>query len=127
MNNIYSNVDGIIFVIDSFSRDYIEDGEEELKKFLAQEEFKNCIVLVMANKQDLENALPPDQVTEKMRMGQLKGRTWKVIGTSCITGEGIKESIDWLKSVLLKKMNKKWLNFCFYLVYNLYFKLILIS
>ena len=103
LKTIYSNVDGIIYAVDSFDRDRIEDGEEDLKKFLAEEEFKNCVILVMANKQDLKGALSPDEITEKMRMGQLEGRTWKVIGTSCITGEGLKEGLDWIVSELLKK------------------------
>ena len=38
-----------------------------------------------------------------MGMGQLKGRTWLVQGTSAITGQGIKEGLDWMASVLLKK------------------------
>ena len=49
---------------------------------LAEEELKDCAVLVMANKQDLNSALPPGEVTEKLGMGQLKGRTWLVQGTS---------------------------------------------
>ena len=103
LKTIYSNVDGIIYAVDSFDRDGIEDGEEDLKKFLAEEEFKNCVILVMANKQDLKESLSPYEITEKMRREQLKGRTWKVIGTSCITGEGLKEGLDWIVSELLKK------------------------
>ena len=70
---------------------------------LAEEELKECAVLVMANKQDLNGALPPGEVTEKMGMGQLKGRTWLVQGTSATTGQGLKEGLDWMAGVLLKK------------------------
>ena len=55
----YQNTDGLIFVVDSNDRDRIEDAAEELKKMLAEEELKDCAVLVMANKQDLNGALPP--------------------------------------------------------------------
>ena len=102
-NNIRSTFDGIIFVVDSSNRDRIEDYAEELKKTLAEEEYKNCVVLVMANQQDLKDAIPPERITEIFEMRQIKGRTWNVIGTSCITGEGIKEGMNWLKSVLLKR------------------------
>jgi len=103
MKNIYSNVDGIIYAVDSSDRDRIEDAAEDLKKFLALDEFKNCVILVMANKQDLNGALTPVEVTEKMGMGQLKGRTWLVQGTSCIIGKGIKEGLEWIISEILKK------------------------
>ncbi len=99
----YENTDGLIFVVDSNNRDRIEDAGEELKKMLAEEELKDCAVLVMANKQDLNGALSPNDVTDKMGMEQLEGRSWLVQGTSAITGQGLKEGLDWLTGVLLKK------------------------
>ena len=99
----YQNTDGLIFVVDSNDRDRIEDAAEELKKMLAEEELKDCAVLVMANKQDLNGALSPNDVTDKMGMGQLKGRSWLVQGTSATTGQGLKEGLDWMAGVLLKK------------------------
>ena len=99
----YQNTDGLIFVVDSNDRDRIEDAAEELKKMLAEEELKDCAVLVMANKQDLNGALSPNDVTDKMGMEQLEGRSWFVQGTSAVTGQGLKEGLDWLTGVLLKK------------------------
>ena len=99
----YQNKDGLIFVVDSNDRDRMEDAAEELKKMLAAEELEDCCVLVMANKQDLNGALAPGEVTEKLGMGALKGRTWLVQGTSATTGQGLKEGLDWMASVLLKK------------------------
>ena len=99
----YQNTDGLIFVVDSNDRERIEDAAEELKKMLAEEELKDCCALVMANKQDLNGALPPGEVTEKLGMGSLKGRTWLVQGTSATTGQGLREGLDWMASVLLKK------------------------
>ena len=102
----YSYPDGLVFVVDSNDRDRIEgdfSAREELQKILAEEELKDCAVLVMANKQDLNGAMTPDEVAEKLGMGQLKGRTWFVQGTSAITGQGIEEGLDWLTSVLLTK------------------------
>ena len=99
----YQNTDGLIFVVDSNDQDRIEDAAEELKKMLAEEELKDCAVLVMANKQDLNGALAPDEVAKKLGLGDLKGRTWLVQGTSATTGQGLKEGLDWMASVLLKK------------------------
>jgi small GTP-binding protein len=99
----YQNTDGLIFVVDSNDVDRIEDAAEELKKMLAEEELKDCCVLVLANKQDLNGALPPNKVKEKLGMESLKGRNWLVQGTSATTGQGLKEGLDWMASVLLKK------------------------
>ena len=99
----YQNTDGLIFVVDSNDRDRIEDAAEELKKMLAEEELKDCCVLVLANKQDLNGALPPNKKKKKLGMESLKGRTWLVQGTSATTGQGLKEGLDWMASVLLKK------------------------
>ena len=99
----YQNTDGLIFVVDSNDRDRIDDAAEELKKMLAEEELKDCCVLIMANKQDLNGALAPNEVTEKLGMGQLKGRQWLVQGTSATSGQGLKEGLDWMAGVLLKK------------------------
>ena len=99
----YQNTDGLIFVVDSNDKDRIEDAAEELKGMLAEEELKDFPVLVMANKQDLNGALAPDEVTKKLGMGDLKGITYFVQGTSATTGNGLKEGLDWMASVILKK------------------------
>ncbi len=99
----YQNTDGLIFVVDSNDGERIPKASDELKKILAEEEMKDCCVLVLANKQDLNGALSPTDVTNQMDMGELKGRAWLVQGTSATTGQGLKEGLDWMASVLLKK------------------------
>ena len=99
----YQNTDGLIFVVDSNDRERMAKAANELKKMLVEEELKDCCVLVMANKQDLNGALSPTEVTKELEMGEIKGRSWLVQGTSASTGQGLKEGLDWLASVLLKK------------------------
>ena len=99
----YKATDGIIFVVDSNDVDRIEDAGEQLKKLLAEEDLKDCFVLVLANKQDLNGALPPNEIAEKLGMRNLKERSWQVQGTSVNTGKGLKEGLEWMASVLLKK------------------------
>jgi small GTP-binding protein len=99
----YQNTDGLIFVVDSNDKDRIEDASEELKKMLAEEELKDAAVLVMANKQDLNGAMSPNDVTEKLGLQSLKGRQWLVQGTSATTGQGLKEGLDWMAKTLSNK------------------------
>lgn len=99
----YQNTDGLIFVVDSNDKDRVEDASEELKKMLAEEELKDAAVLVMANKQDLNGAMSPNEVTEKLGLQSLKGRQWLVQGTSATTGQGLKEGLDWMAKTLSNK------------------------
>ena len=46
----YTNTQGIIFVVDSNDRDRIDDARDELHKMINDEELKDAIVLVYANK-----------------------------------------------------------------------------
>ena len=100
----YQNTDCLIFVVDSNDRERIGEAAEELKKMLAEDELKDSVVLIMANKQDLDGALSPADVTKEWGMSELNGRTWLVQGTSGTTGQGLKEGLDWIASVLLKKV-----------------------
>lgn len=99
----YQNSDGIIFVIDSNDKERVSEASEELMKMLAEDELKDCVLLVMANKQDLPEALSPENITEKLGLSTTKNRKWLVQGTSATTGQGLKEGLDWLAQCLLKK------------------------
>ena len=50
-------------------------------------------VLVMANKQDLPQALGPSEVASKLDLSIIKGRDWRVQGTTATNGDGVHEAI----------------------------------
>jgi small GTP-binding protein len=49
----FQNTQALIFVVDSSDRDRVEIAKEELHKMLAEDELKDAVVLVLANKQDM--------------------------------------------------------------------------
>uniref|UniRef100_A0A8C1JJN7 Uncharacterized protein n=1 Tax=Cyprinus carpio TaxID=7962 RepID=A0A8C1JJN7_CYPCA len=51
-------IQGLIFVVDSSDHDRIETAAEELKAMLAEDEMRDAVLLVLANKQDLPKAMP---------------------------------------------------------------------
>merc|ERR1712064_190048 len=63
---------GLIYVVDSNDRDRIEDAREELAKMLNEDEMRDAVVLVFANKQDLPNAMTAAEVTEKLGLHNLR-------------------------------------------------------
>jgi len=106
----YSNVDGIIFVVDSSDRDRMDDAngyddnaQEELHRMLAEDELRDAVLLVMANKQDMANALGVREITNRLQLNRLKNREWYIQGTSAQTGDGLYEALDWLSETITKK------------------------
>merc|ERR1712174_163388 len=49
----YQNTQGLIYVIDSNDECRFEDARQELQKMLGEDELRDAILLVFANKQDL--------------------------------------------------------------------------
>merc|ERR1711972_1026434 len=55
-----------------------------LDKMLLEEELSTAALLVMANKQDLPNAMTPKEMTEKLGLLSIRQRPW-YIQTACAT------------------------------------------
>ena len=100
----YQNTQGLIFVVDSNDRDRMEDAREELKKMLDEDELRDAIVLVFANKQDLPKAMSAAEVTDALKLHSLH-RPWFIQATCATHGDGLYEGLDWL-SATLKKSSK---------------------
>jgi len=49
-----SGVSGLIFVVDSNDRERVQEAKEELNRMLSEDELRDAILLVFANKQVLE-------------------------------------------------------------------------
>mmetsp|Transcript_5354 Transcript_5354/g.12581 ORF Transcript_5354/g.12581 Transcript_5354/m.12581 type:complete len:181 (+) Transcript_5354:86-628(+) len=92
---------GAIFVLDSTDRDRLQDAREELWQMLKDPELGQAALLILANKQDLPDALPPDEVAEKLGLSELRGRQWFVQPTSATKGVGIWEGLDWLSKAMV--------------------------
>ena len=73
----YQNTDVLIFVIDSNDRERMPECCDELQRFLGEEELKDSFILVLANKQDLPNAMSVDEITEELKLNCLKDRAWR--------------------------------------------------
>jgi len=61
-------------------------------------------VLVVANKQDVQDALPVNVVTKQMKMDELQ-QLYRVQPAIATSGEGLEEGLDWLVTQI-KKVEK---------------------
>ena len=96
----FEGTDALIYVVDSSDRDRISDAKEELEKLLQEEELKNAVLLVFANKQDLPHAMSPAELVDKLELRKLRNRDWLIQATVAPTGQGLYEGLDWLSQHL---------------------------
>lgn len=72
----FQNTQGIIFVVDSNDRERVSEAREELQRMLNEDELRDALLLVFANKQDLPNAMNAAEITDKLGLHGLRQRTW---------------------------------------------------
>lgn len=99
----YTHTHGLIFCVDSNDRERIEDAREELHRMLQEDELKDAILLVFANKQDLPNAMGASEITERLQLHSLKNREWFIQSACACHGQGLYEGLDWLSNRLVDK------------------------
>jgi signal recognition particle receptor subunit beta len=64
-------------------------------------------VLVLANKQDLPQAMTVAEVSEKLQLKEIKDKPWYIQSCSAVSGDGLSEGLDWLADAVKKKQNKR--------------------
>jgi len=98
----FQNTQGLIFVVDSNDRERIDEAQKELQEMLKEDELREAVVLIFANKQDLPNAMNASELTEKLGLQQLRNRRWYIQATCATQGNGLYEGLDWLSNELAK-------------------------
>jgi len=99
----YQNTQGLIFVVDSNDSERINEAKDELNRMLEEDELRDAIVLVFANKQDLPNAMQTSEVTDKLGLQKMRNRHWYIQSTCATSGDGLYEGLDWLSNELKKQ------------------------
>eukprot|EP00512_Aurantiochytrium_limacinum_P002562 CAMPEP_0171503008 /NCGR_PEP_ID=MMETSP0958-20121227/10584_1 /TAXON_ID=87120 /ORGANISM="Aurantiochytrium limacinum, Strain ATCCMYA-1381" /LENGTH=185 /DNA_ID=CAMNT_0012038305 /DNA_START=13 /DNA_END=570 /DNA_ORIENTATION=- len=92
----YANSNCIIFVIDSSDRDRAELAREELHKLLHEDELRDSVILVLANKQDLPDAMTAAELADKLDLHSVRSHQWYIQSTCATTGAGLHEGLDWI-------------------------------
>jgi ADP-ribosylation factor protein 1 len=82
----FQNTQAIIFVVDSNDRDRIPQAREELHLILDDENLRDAILLVFANKQDGSHALSTGELTDQLGLRDLGQRGWHIqVGSLHVT------------------------------------------
>lgn len=91
----FANTDGIVYVIDSADRERVSVTRAELTAMLQEEELRTAALLILANKQDLPEALSAAEISEALHLTDLKDRSWSIQKTSALKGTGLDGAFDW--------------------------------
>lgn len=62
---------------------------------IQEEELKKAILMVFANKQDMEQAMTPTEVANSLGLPALKDRKWQIFKTSAVKGTGLDNGMEW--------------------------------
>jgi ADP-ribosylation factor related protein 1 len=96
----YEEAHAVVFVVDATCPSRFEDSKSALEKVLRHEDLRGAPLLILANKQDLAEAVSADELARYLDLKKLDERAYTFEGVSAYDGTGIKESVDWLVEVM---------------------------
>ncbi|KAL4075770.1 ARF SAR [Scleroderma citrinum] len=95
----FPNTSAIIYVIDSSDHARLFTSRNELLTMLSEDELSGVPLLVFCNKQDVEGALKPEEISDRLGLaGKETSRQWSVRGSCATKGEGLEDGLDWYAS-----------------------------
>ena len=100
----FVNTDAIIYVIDTHETNY-EESKKQFYKLLENEALKNTVILIYANKQDLQGAKGVNEIMQIYEFDKIKDHIWHIQPCSAQTGEGLVTGMKWLSDQLVFKSN----------------------
>lgn len=88
----------IVWVVDSSDRDRLNESIEAFNSIIKNELLDNLPLLFVINKQDIQTAMKPNEVTDAFHasFALIGDRRFLSIPTSALNGKGINESIGWI-------------------------------
>ncbi|KAJ3195887.1 hypothetical protein HK101_010719 [Irineochytrium annulatum] len=92
----FAGCNGLVFVVDSKDAQRFDEARTELHKVLETPDMAGVPVVIIANKQDLPGAHPPDDLIRSLRLNSLNTKKWKVIPGCAKTGDGLQNALQWL-------------------------------
>ncbi|KAH0792231.1 ADP-ribosylation factor-like protein 1 [Histomonas meleagridis] len=99
----YKDNHGVVFVVDSADKERMDLCKSELHALLGEEELKGVPFVIIANKQDLDSAMKPEEISDKLALSTIKDRPWTIVPTSALKGEGINSAFEWLSEQIEEK------------------------
>ena len=98
--------EGLIYVVDSSDKSRFAEAQNELEWILDSDEMAGVPLVILANKQDLPQAVSPADIAVKLGLDKVRNRKWHIQGTSALSGEGVFQAMQEL-SMLVKEFQRR--------------------
>lgn len=96
--------DGLVFVVDSAETERLEEARVELHKITRSSDNQGVPVLVLANKQDVSQALSVSEIEKLLGLHELGTSTLSHIqGCSAVSGLGLQQGLEKLYEMILRR------------------------
>jgi len=99
----FPETQGLIFVVDSFDKERIEDAKSYLDYLLQQEELKDVPVLFLVNKTDLKSGIDIDEISKRFNLKDMKNQEFNIREICAIKNKGLGEALEWLRKCISEK------------------------
>eukprot|EP00475_Leptophrys_vorax_P017945 TRINITY_DN2450_c0_g1_i1.p1 TRINITY_DN2450_c0_g1~~TRINITY_DN2450_c0_g1_i1.p1 ORF type:complete len:136 (-),score=47.73 TRINITY_DN2450_c0_g1_i1:98-505(-) len=86
----------IVYVVDSADSELFDEAKKELHALLSKTRLTGIPLLLLANKNDLENAQDVEMVVKVMELDKLKDREVAYYSISCKNSVNIDMTLQWL-------------------------------
>ncbi|KAF5837127.1 small Arf-related GTPase [Dunaliella salina] len=70
--------------------------EAEMMTLLENEDLARTPIIVLANKQDLKDAMQVDELTIALGLHSIRNHDWHIQACCALTGEGLSEALAWI-------------------------------
>uniref|UniRef100_A0A667FM50 ADP-ribosylation factor-like protein 11 n=1 Tax=Lynx canadensis TaxID=61383 RepID=A0A667FM50_LYNCA len=92
--------DVLVYVLDSTDEARLPEAVAELMEVLDDPHMASVPFLVLANKQEAPDALPLLEIRERLGLERFQDRSWELRACSALTGAGLPEALQSLRSLL---------------------------
>ncbi|KAG8805871.1 hypothetical protein FRB91_008631 [Serendipita sp. 411] len=96
----FGKTDAIILVVDSANIQEFKFVKEELDRYLATKQLDGVPFLILANKQDLHEAVDVSDLAKALGIASRTDVDFFIHPCSAVTGEGLYQGLDWIYSTL---------------------------
>jgi ADP-ribosylation factor protein 1 len=102
-HHYFDNIDGLVFVIDSTDHQRMGLSKAELIGIYQHESMNHIPLVIIANKQDSQDALSADVIEEKLDLKKWSHGSYKIVPCCALNGDGLTDAF----TVLVKLIRKR--------------------
>ena len=109
-HHYFDNVDGLVFVVDSTDNRRLHVARAELEGTYQHDSMKNVPLIVLANKQDADDALTAEHIAQKLNLVEWPNGSYYVIPCCALTGDGLTDAFTVLAHMIRENKKARRLN-----------------